>query len=111
MEELVQLIAKTYGIAGLIMISPFVMLGYVWRNNAKLQADISKVHEQRNAIQEQRNADVSRVQEARVNDAKQISEKMMELMEEQAGLNKETSIALDQVRELLTKITAPPKRL
>lgn len=93
MDELVQLIAKTYGIAGLIMLSPFVMLGYVWKNNVKL-------HDQ-----------VSKVQEARVNDAKAMSDRMLELVGEQAGLNKETNIVLDQVRDLLMKvITAPPRR-
>jgi len=92
-DELVQLIAKTYGIAGLIMLSPFVMLGYVWKNNVKL-------HDQ-----------VSKVQEARVNDAKAMSDRMLELVGEQAGLNKETNIVLDQVRDLLMKvITAPPRR-
>lgn len=104
MDELVQLIAKTYGIAGLIMLSPFIMLSYVWRSNIKLHTEVSK-------IQELRTADITKVQEARVNDAKQISDKMMELVEEQAGLNKETSMALDQVRELLMKITAPQKRI
>lgn len=104
MEELIQLIAKTYGIAGLIMLSPFIMLGYVWRSNVKL-------HDQVATIQEQRNEAVSKVQEARVNDAKAMSEKMMVLIEEQAGLNKETNIALDQVRELLMKtVTTNPRR-
>lgn len=103
MEELVQLIAKTYGIAGLIMVSPFVMLGYVWRSNVKLHDQVAK-------IQEQRNDAVSKVQEARVNDAKAMSEKMLVLVEEQGGLNKETNIALDQVRDLLMRITTTPRR-
>jgi hypothetical protein len=102
-EELIQLIAKTYGIAGLIMLSPFIMLGYVWRNNQKLHAEISKV-------QSERATAVEKIQEARVGDAKAMSEKMLVLVEEQAGLNKETNIALDQVRELLMKITTT-KRL
>jgi len=93
MDELVQLIVKTYGIAGLIMLSPFLMLMYVWRHNQRLAAE------------------VSRVQESRVNDAKAISEKMLTMVEEQAGLNKETNIALDQVRDLLSKITTTTKRI
>lgn len=105
MDELVQLIAKTYGLAGLIMLSPFIMLGYVWKNNLKLHNDLAKVNTEMKAVQEQRNADVTKVQEARVNDAKQISEKVIEMVEEQAGLNKETNIALDQVRDLLMRIT------
>lgn len=103
MDELVQLIAKTYGIAGLIMLSPFIMLGYVWKNNVKLHDQVSK-------IQAERAAAVEKVQEARVGDAKATFEKMMVLIEEQAGLNKETNIALDQVRELLMKTITNQKR-
>jgi hypothetical protein len=102
-DELVQLIAKTYGIAGLIMLSPFIMLGYVWKNNVKLHDQVSK-------IQAERAAAVEKVQEARVGDAKATFEKMMVLIEEQAGLNKETNIALDQVRELLMKTITNQKR-
>lgn len=103
MEELIQLIAKTYGIAGLIMLSPFILLGYVWKSNQKLHAQVAKV-------QEERALAVEKVQEARVNDAKAMSEKMLVLVEEQAGLNKETNIALDQVRDLLMKVTSQPRR-
>lgn len=87
MEELIQLITRTYGIAGLIMLSPFIFLLYVWRHTLKLGADLS------------------RVQEQRVNDAKAVSDKMMALIGEQAGLNQETNQVLDQLKDLLMKIT------
>lgn len=92
MEELVQLVIKSYGLVGLFILAPMVALSYLWRRNNKLDADIS------------------RIQELRVNDAKAIAEKMMEIAIEQSATSKETSIALDQVRELLGKITANPRR-
>lgn len=92
MEELVQLVVKTYGLVGLFLLAPMVAIVYLWRRNMKLDADMS------------------RIQELRVTDAKSVSEKMMEIVVEQAGLNKETNIALDQVRELLGKITTTTRR-
>ena len=87
------LISKTYGIAGLIMLSPFLGLFVVWKNNIKLQNDLAKV------------------QESRVNDAKATTEKMLTLVEESSGTAKETNIALDQVRDLLMHITTTKKQL
>lgn len=92
MEELIQLVVKSYGIVGLFLLAPMVGIVYLWRRNNKLDADMS------------------RIQELRVNDAKAVSDKMMEIVVEQAGLNKETNIALDQVRELLGKITTTTRR-
>lgn len=87
MDELVQLVFKTYGLIGLFLIAPVVGISYLWRRNNKLDADMS------------------RIQESRVKDAKDVSDKLMEIVIEQASLNKETNMALDQVRELLSKVT------
>jgi Tfp pilus assembly protein PilW len=92
MQEVTELIFKTYGLVGLFLIAPVVGLVYLWRRNNKLDADMS------------------RIQESRVSDAKAVSDKLMEIVIEQAGLNKETNIALDQVRELLSKITTTTRR-
>lgn len=92
MEELVQLVIKTYGLVGLFLLAPMVAIVYLWRRNNKLDADMS------------------RIQELRVEDAKSVSAKMMEIVVEQAGLNKETNMALDQVRELLGKITTTSRK-
>lgn len=92
MEELIQLVVKTYGLVGLFLLAPMVAIVYLWRRNVKLEADMG------------------RIQELRVEDAKSVSSKMMEIVVEQAGLNKETNIALDQVRELLGKITTTTRR-
>lgn len=92
MEELIQLVIKSYGIVGLFLLAPLIAIVYLWRRNNKLDTDMS------------------RIQELRVEDAKSVSAKMMEIVVEQAGLNKETNIALDQVRELLGKITTTTRR-
>jgi hypothetical protein len=98
MEEIIALVTKTYGIAGLIMLSPFVGLVFVWKHNLSLQRDLAKV-------QENSQREISKVQESRVSDAKAMSEKILTLDEESSATARETSIALDQVRDLLMKLT------
>ena len=49
MEELIQLIAKTYGLAGLIMLSPFVAVVFLWRHTVAQTKEIARVNEQRGA--------------------------------------------------------------
>ena len=94
MEELLQLIAKTYGMVGILILAPLVALVYVWRQNLKLHEEVVTATQQ-----------ATKATEQRVTDAQQITTKIIALVEEQAGLNKETNIALDQVRELLMNIT------
>ena len=94
MEELLQLIAKTYGLVGLLIVAPFVATVYLWKQNAKLHAEVVFATQA-----------ATKATEQRVTDAQQITTKIIALVEEQAGLNKETNIALDQVRELLMTIS------
>lgn len=96
MDELFQLFAKTYGIAGLLVLAPFIGIFYLWRQNVKLHKSVGDV------------------QEKRIEDAKAISTKLMEIVEEQGAQNRESNIALDQVRDLLMRITVqkdkPPRQ-
>lgn len=114
MEELVALIAKTYGIAGLIMLSPFVGLAFVWRHNIVLQTKVSDMSvanaKEVSELNQNHRTELSRIQESRVADAKAMSEKILDFVEESAGTSKETAIALDQVRDLLMKMTTSTTR-
>ncbi len=106
MEELISLITKTYGIAGLIMLSPFVGLVVVWRHNVKLQDKIHSQHEVHTAALNFAHEALAKVQESRVADAKATSDKILTFVAENAKVSSETVQALDQVRELLMKITS-----
>lgn len=52
----------------------------------------------------------AKLQESRVADGKVMAEKILTLVEESAGTSKETAIALDQVRDLLMKLTTNSQR-
>lgn len=110
MEELFLLIEKTYGIAGLIMLSPFVGLVVVWKHNVSLQKDIRSISKENTVLSEKHAETIAKLQESRVADGKAMAEKILTLVEESAGTSKETAIALDQVRDLLMKLTTNSQR-
>jgi single-stranded DNA-specific DHH superfamily exonuclease len=87
MEDLAQLVIKTYGIAGLIMISPFIAVVFLWRHC------VSQAKEQA--------AEISRINEQRVAELKATTEKLVALISEQSALNKETNMALERVGDVL----------
>lgn len=105
MDELFALIGKTYGIAGLIMLSPFAGIIIVWRHNIELQKDKDDQNKANNEAVKVMQAALTTVQESRVADAKAISEKILVFVAENAKVSSEISSALDQVRELLMRIT------
>jgi hypothetical protein len=89
-EEIIQLVTKTYGLVGLLLVAPIVAVVYQWKQNNKLHAEVIKATQESTEAQKQR-----------VADAQAISNKLLDVVSEQSALNKETNIALDQVRELL----------
>lgn len=97
MEELVQLIVKTYGVAGLIMLSPFAAVIFLWRHYIKV---VEKHHK---AIEDLQNK-LHDLNQKRVDDAKAITERVITLVGEQSSLNKETNMALERVGDALALI-------
>lgn len=91
MEELIQLITRTYGLIGIILLMPFVLMKFLWSDNKSLRKELAAANEK-----------IVSMQEKRVQDAKDISEKLIEMSSEHAGLTKETNIALDRVGDTLT---------
>ena len=87
MEDLLQLIVKTYGLAGLIMLSPFIAVVFLWRHNISQAKEIARINEQR------------------VQDSKAISDKLMVIVGEQSGLNKETNMALERVGDMMSVLS------
>lgn len=104
MEEIISLITKTYGIAGVIMLSPFMGLVVVWRHNVKLQKDKDDINKAHNEAMKLLREAITAVQEARVADAKSINDKILTFVAENAKVSSEISSALDQVRELLSEM-------
>ena len=91
MEELFNLIVKTYGVAGVIMAAPVVLVKYLWDDNKKLRDSLQAANDR-----------VNETHAKRVEDAKEVAERLMTMVQEHSELSKETNIALDKVGDLLT---------
>jgi hypothetical protein len=102
MQEILELIAKTYGLVGVFLVLPLVSSVVLWRDNKSLRDENKRLHEDSaRHIQECNNAVVDS-QKQRVADAQAISAKLIEMVSEQASLNKETILSLDRISDSLT---------
>lgn len=95
MEALLELILKTYGLAGILLLSPLAAVWFLWKENKELrglyQAAMEKVNE---------------THLKRVDDSKAVSEKLLAMVQEHAELSTETNLALDRVGDTLTIVQA-----
>ncbi len=87
MDDLILSIQKSYGLVGLFMISPIAAVVFLWRQLLKTQDKLEAAKDDR------------------TNDAKAISEKLIALVGEQSALNKETTVALERVGDMLSLST------
>lgn len=95
MEELVQLIVKSYGIVGLFMLSPLVGIVYVWKHSHKIQQDSdSKIKE----LQEKLN----KTNEDRVNDLKEMSERLLKVISSNTSTISETNMLLERLGDYMS---------
>ena len=93
MDEIIGLITKSYGLVGLLVISPVVALKFLWADNQKLRADLQAANDK-----------VAAIAEKRVDDVKAIAEKLMSMATEQSQLSQETNTALERVGDALTVV-------
>jgi len=95
MEELIQLITKTYGIVGLIMMSPFIGLVYVWRHSHKVQEDADKKNTELQLK-------INEVNEKRVSDFKEVSERLIKVISSSTSTSNETNLLLERLGDYLS---------
>lgn len=86
MEELFKSVQQSYGLVGVILVSPLAGLIYIWRDNKNLQEQVIEAQKQR------------------VTDAQAVTDKLIVMIQEQAGLAKETNIALDRLGNMLSSM-------
>lgn len=91
MEELAQLILKTYGIAGLLLLTPLIAVKLIWDHSKEQGRQLQAANER-----------VNETHAKRVDDAKQIADRLMGMVQEHAELSKETNMALERVGDLLS---------
>jgi hypothetical protein len=83
-ESFIKLIADTWGLAGLLILSPLIGMIYLWKANLKLQADLQGLNDKR------------------IDDSIKTSDKMLAMVKEQASLSTETNLALDRLGDALS---------
>jgi hypothetical protein len=105
-EEIISLITKTWGIAGILLAAPFFAVWVLWRQNVSLSRELRKVVEGSKQELTAANDKASKIQEQRVTDAQAVTTKMMQVVSEQSALNKETNLVLDRVGDSLSVLSA-----
>jgi hypothetical protein len=83
-NEIIELILRTYGIVGLLIAAPFFAVIILWRENRRLHAET--VH----------------VQRCRVEDSQSVVSKLVDVVSEQSSLSRETNKALDRIADVMT---------
>ena len=101
MDELVQLLVKTYGLLGILLLAPFIATVYVWNENKRLHGHHEATETTNNNTVTLMNDKIVKAQEQRVADAQAITNKLVEIVSEQSALNKETNLVLERIKDKL----------
>jgi len=86
MDELIQLVFKSYGIVGVIIFTPVIAVVFLWRHTQTLQERLQTANDKR------------------IEDSQRISDKLMGMASEHAVLAKETNMALDRIGDMMTAV-------
>lgn len=106
MEEIIQAIIKSYGLIGLIMLSPFAAAVYLWKDNVRLNKALQELAQKYTDSIDSMGQRVVAAQEKRVEDSKGISVQLMSMVGEHAAQAKEQTLALDRVGDMVAMLNA-----
>ena len=113
MTELIELVGKTYGLVGLLILAPFASTVYLWlyiiRTREAMLSQSMQFIKQMSDLNQLRIDDMSKfssqlslVQEKRVSDAQEVVNKLISTVSEQTAMNAETNLALERVGDFLS---------
>ncbi len=100
MEDLFQLVLKSYGIVGVMLLLPVAACVVLWKQNLALHAEVVAQSSVALDAQRQRSTD----QSARVRDYERMAEKLFEIIKEQTELNTEISSVMSRVGATVEKL-------
>lgn len=106
MESLVDAIIKSYGLIGLIMMSPFIAAVYLWKDNVRLNKSLQELAQKYTDAIDGMGQRVVAAQEKRVDDSKGISVQLMAMVGEHSAQAKEQTLALDRVGDMVSMLNA-----
>lgn len=98
--DLLELIVKTYGIVGLLILAPFVSTVALWRAYAGVAKLLSEQSTTALTIESKRVEDAK----ARVVDTERMMLKLMELVKEQTALGTETNSTMERLHDSVDKL-------
>lgn len=119
MDKIIQLTLETYGISGMVMLSPLLAVVYLWRENQSLtqkhsdelaKLNASRVSDSQKCVSCPNVAALNEIQNQRVKDAQQIGNKLIQVMSEQSALNQQTNSALEQLGNVLSLQSAASQK-
>ena len=93
MEDLLQLVLKSYGIVGVMLLLPVAACVVLWKQNLALHAEVVSQSNVALDAQKQRSADQER-----------MTEKLLEVIKEQTELNTEINGVLSRVGITVEKL-------
>ena len=93
MEDLLQLVLKSYGLVGVMLLLPVAACVVLWRQNLALHAEVVSQSNVALDAQKQRSADQER-----------MTEKLLEVIKEQTELNTEINGVLSRVGITVEKL-------
>jgi len=99
-EDLLALIVKTYGIAGLLIVAPLIACVFLWRGNNSLQAQVVAQAALVAAAEKARGDDQSK----RVADTERMAEKLLAVVKEQTALGVESNGLLERLAGSVDKL-------
>lgn len=99
-EELLALIMKTYGIAGLLIVAPIIAVVFLWKNNNALQSQVVAQAALVAAAEKARGDDQSK----RVADTERMAEKLLLVVKEQTALGSESNSLLERLVSSVDKL-------
>ena len=100
MEELLQLVWKSYGLVGFLILLPVVACVFLWRQNLALQKNVMEQAGVALDVQKQRSSDHAK----RLSDYERMMETLVKLVREQTALNAETNSVLGRVSETVERL-------
>jgi hypothetical protein len=99
-EDLLALIMKTYGIAGLLIVAPIIAVVFLWKNNNALQSQVVAQAALVAAAEKARGDDQSK----RVADTERMAEKLLLVVKEQTALGSESNSLLERLVSSVDKL-------
>lgn len=86
MDEIIQLVIKSYGLLGLLLIAPWIVVIFLWKDNKFIRQELVDT------------------QQKRVQDAKELSRELLTTASADSALKKETNILLERMGDTLDRL-------